>query len=313
MNSRKVLILGVTASGKSGLAYNLAKNADAEIVSVDSMKIYRRMDIGTAKASAQLRQKIKYHLIDVVEPSESFSVATYLKMMDEAVADIQGRGKSVIAVGGTALYIKAMIFGLFEGPGNDPAIRAKLQQQAEHQGWQAMHEKLSQIDPEAAERIHLNDAKRVIRALEVYELTGKPISSFQNQWGQKPIDHGWTIIGIRRPKETESQRINVRVQKMVTDGLLDEAEALAAEEKPLSEQAQCAIGYAEMFEHLAGKMTFDEAVERIKINTRKFAKAQRTWFKTFANVHWLNVAEGDSPQDVLVAAETWLVADNWLA
>jgi tRNA dimethylallyltransferase len=298
-----VLVLGVTASGKARLGFELARMLDGEIVSVDSMKVYRRMDIGTAKPSKQAQQQVRYHLIDVVEPSESFSVGVFLDKALAAIGDIRGRGKTVVAVGGTALYIKALLYGLFEGPGGDERIRAELQAQAAQEGLARLHDALRQIDPEAAERIYANDAKRIIRALEVYRLTGRPISSFQKQFDAERPMHDWTIIGLRREKTVESQRINARVKKMIELGLVDEVKSLLAEDKPLGQQARCAIGYAEIIGHLKGRMSLDEAVEQIKVNTRRLAKGQRTWFKTFRQVNWLDVEPEEPPEHVIDRAK----------
>lgn len=298
-STSKILILGVTASGKSALAFALSKAIGAEIISVDSMKVYRRMDIGTAKPPFEKQELIPYHLIDVAEPSEAFSVDKFLDLTEKAVSDIQSRGKPVVAVGGTAMYIKALLFGLFEGPGSDEAIRSRLQKSANEAGLAPLHQKLATVDPEAAERIHPNDAKRIIRALEVYEITGKPISYFQKQWEAEHPSGDWLVIGLRREKELENQRMNARVKRMIETGLVDEVKGLLAEEKPLSKQAAAAIGYAEMIAHLNGEMDLDETVEKIKINTRRFAKSQRTWFKTFRNVHWIDIAEEDTVETVL--------------
>ncbi len=300
-NDKMILILGVTASGKSAVAFELARAIDAEIVSIDSMKIYRRMDIGTAKPPVEKRQQIPYHLIDIVEPSESFSVAAYLQAAQHAISDIQARGKPVVAVGGTALYIKALLYGLFEGPGSDPEIRKQLKAEAQQpSGLNTLHAKLSQVDPQAAERIHPNDEKRIIRALEVFELTGRPISSFQTQWeGEGQLLYPWTIIGLRREKDIENHRMNMRVKRMIEQGLVEEVRSLLAEEKPLSDQARCAIGYAEIIDHLAGEMPLGEAIELIKRNTRKFAKSQRTWFKTFGGVQWMDIGEDNTAVTVL--------------
>jgi len=303
-----ILILGVTASGKGKLACGLAQKINAEIISVDSMKVYRRMDIGTAKPSPQSRQKLKYHLIDVVEPSESFSVGRFLELAKDAIKNIKQRNKSIIAVGGTALYIKALLYGLFEGPGADENIRKQLKQRAKNEGLTTLYDELIAIDPQAADRISPNDARRIIRALEVHQLTGKPISSFQQQWNDSincPTDK-WTIIGLRRKKDVESKRINARVKKMINTGLVDEVKTLLAEERPLSKQAAAAIGYAEIIEHLKGKTTLQDAVELIKINTRRFAKSQRTWFKTFQNVDWLDIAENQTTDQILARTEKLL-------
>jgi tRNA dimethylallyltransferase len=299
MSPKMILILGVTASGKGRAAFELARVLDGEIVSVDSMKVYRRMDIGTAKPPAEVRREVRYHLIDVVEPSESFSVGLFLERALPAIEDIGHRGKTVIAVGGTALYIKALLYGLFEGPGSDAKIRAALRERAEAEGLVALHAELVRLDPEAAGRINANDAKRIIRALEVHQLTGTPISSFQKQFQAEQPKHDWTIIGLRREKSVESRRINARVRKMIEMGLVDEVASLLAEEKPLSPQARCAIGYAEIIEHLAGQMELDETIERIKINTRRLAKGQRTWFKTIRHVQWLDIEPEESDKNVL--------------
>ena len=302
---KKILIMGVTASGKSALAFELAKTLNAEIISVDSMKVYKRMDVGTAKAPLEKRQVIPYHLVDVVEPSEAFSVDQFLALTEQAVTEIHGRGKPVVAVGGTAMYIKALLHGLFDGPGSDETIRQNLKNKASEVGLGQMHVRLTQVDPVAAERIHPNDEKRIIRALEVFELTGKPISSFQTQWDAAPASD-WFVIGLRREKQIENSRMNARVKRMIDDGLKAEVESLLAEDKPLSKQAAAAIGYAEMITHLNGDMEFEETVEKIKINTRRFAKSQRTWFKTFPNVHWIDITESDTVETVLQQTLKWV-------
>jgi tRNA dimethylallyltransferase len=314
-----ILVLGVTASGKGRLAFELARRLGGELVSVDSMKVYRRMNIGTAKPSLEARRQIPHHLIDVIEPSEPFSVGRFLEMASAAIQDIQSRGRTVIAVGGTALYIKALLYGLFEGPGSDETIRAELRARIEAEGLAALHAELARVDPGAAERIHVPDAKRLIRALEVYRLMGWPISSFQKQFDATEPRGDWTIIGLRRDKEIESRRINARVKGMIDEGLVDEVKSLLSEDEPLSQQARCAIGYAEIIDYLVsstedygdpaklqrsreGRLSLDDAIEQIKINSRKLAKAQRTWFKRFTNVHWLDLTAEDTLETVLPRA-----------
>jgi tRNA dimethylallyltransferase len=302
MEADMILILGLTASGKGKLAFNLAKSIDAEIISVDSMKVYRRMDIGTAKPSGDAQRQVKYHLIDVVEPSDFFSVAAFLEMTESAIEQIKAKNKPVIAVGGTAMYLKALLFGLFEGPGTDKQIRNRLKQRIKEEGPSQLHQQLAKLDPVAAERINPNDARRIIRALEVYELTGRPISSFQTQFTTDRPRHNWKIIGLGREKSDTARRINMRAKTMIESGLVDEVKSLLAEEKPLSPQARCAIGYAEVIEYLGGKYSLDKALELMKKNTRKFAKAQRTWFKTFRNVNWLDVNPDESSERILERA-----------
>jgi len=310
MSVDRLLILGVTCSGKGRLAFDLAKDLGAEIISIDSMKVYRRMDIGTAKPPKEAQAQIKYHLVDIIEPSDSFSVRSFLDNALEAIRQIRSRNKPVVAVGGTALYIKALLYGLFEGPGTDKQIRAELRARAETGGLEQLYRQLTQVDPEAAARIHQNDARRIIRALEVYELTGKPISSFQQQWNAQQTNderrgtkYDWTIIGLRRDKAEESKRINTRVKKMIAVGLVDEVKSLLSEEKPLSPQARCAIGYAEIIDYLSGKTNLEDAIELIKKNTRRLAKSQRTWFKTFRNVTWLDIEHEEPNESILDRAK----------
>lgn len=298
---KKILILGVTASGKGSLGFELAKALNGEIISVDSMKVYRRMDIGTAKPPLEKRRQIPCHLIDVVEPSESFGVDRFLELTAAAAAQIQSAGKQVVAVGGTAMYIKALLHGLFEGPASDAALRQRLIDDIARTGLPALHNRLAAIDPQAAARIHPNDQRRIVRALEVFELTGRPISALQQQWDSDAAAD-WCVLGLRRPKDIESARINLRVKRMAERGLRDEVERLLAEPAPLSKQARAAIGYAEVIAHLEGQGSWDEAVEQIKVNTRKLAKAQRTWFKTFRTVRWLDIAETDTLDTVTRAA-----------
>jgi tRNA dimethylallyltransferase len=262
------------------------------------MKVYRRMNIGTAKPPKENRDRIPYHLIDVVEPCDSFSVARFLELANSAVNDLKKRNKPIVAVGGTALYIKSLLFGLFEGPGTNEQIREELKAQAQTEGLDKLYDRLQKIDPAAAAKISANDPRRIIRALEVHKLTGKPISSFQQQWDAN-ASQDWTIIGLRREKQEESKRINARVKKMIDSGLVDEVRQLLAEPKPLSKQARSAIGYAEIINHLTGETSLDETIELIKKNTRKLAKAQRTWFKTFKNVRWLDLAPDETVDSVL--------------
>ena len=295
---RIFFILGCTAVGKSAVGIEVARRIGAEIVSVDSMMVYRRMDIGTAKPSREIRAEIPHHCIDIVEPSESFSVARYLTFADEAIDKISSAGKPVLLVGGSALYIKAVSEGLFEGPGADPEVRQVLKARAAAEGLSALHAELARVDPDAARRISPRDEKRIIRALEVYELTGEPISRLQQQWDSQRLRYDCVFIGLRRPKEVINRRINARVKEMIRKGLRDEVASLLAEPKGLSDQASQALGYAEMIEHLKGKYTLEQAVEWIKINTRQFAKRQRTWFRHFRNVQWIDIQEDDTIEKV---------------
>ncbi len=298
MDPNLTFIVGCTASGKAGLGRELAKQIGGEIIIIDSMKVYRRMDIGTAKPSLQARQEIPHHLIDAVEPSEEFSVARYVELADRAIEDIAKRDKSILVVGGTPLYIKGLTEGLFEGPGADDELRTKLHDEAEREGTHALFERLQRVDPRATQRIHPNDLRRIVRALEVFELTGRPISELQTQWNAPTLKYNCTFIGLRREREDQSHRCNDRVRRMLEEGLVDEVRQLLAEPKPLSETARKALGYAEIIDHLAGRMTLAEAAEMIKINTRRLVKAQRTWFKRFREIEWIDLDTDDTAAEV---------------
>ncbi len=294
-----ILILGVTGTGKGQLAFRLADDIGAEIISIDSMKVYRRMDIGTAKPPKEAQQRVQYHLIDVVEPSDPYSVGLFLDGACSAIERVRSRGKPIVAVGGTALYIKALLYGLFDGPGSDEQIRTELRLRAQREGLEKLYRELEKVDSLAAENIHPNDAKRIIRALEVYKITGKTISSLQQQWKDCDTTHNWKIIGLRRERADVSGRINRRVRKMIDTGLVDEVKGLLAEDRSLSKQARCAIGYAEIIDYLNGRTSLEDAIELIKKNTRRLAKSQRTWFKTFKNVRWLDVRPDEPVEEIL--------------
>lgn len=293
-----IVILGCTASGKGALGRELARRLGGQIVSVDSMKVYRRMDIGTAKPSAELRREVPHWCVDVVEPWEEYSVARFVEDADRAIETIGEAGGRPLAVGGTSLYLKGLLEGLFEGPSADPDLRRELKADIARRGAPALHGDLATVDPVAAERIHPNDAKRIIRALEVYRTTGTPISELQRQWNAAGRRYNATLIGLRWQRDQQSRRINARVHRMVEAGLVEEVRALLDDPRGLSKQAAQAVGYAEMIDHLADRCSLDEAVERIKINTRRLAKKQRTWHRRFAGVTWLDLAEGDSAESV---------------
>jgi len=282
-------IVGCTGCGKGALGWELARRLGAEIISVDSMKVYRGMDVGTAKPSAESRRAVSYHLIDVVDPWQEFSVADFVRLAEQAAREIAARHHAILAVGGTGLYIKALSEGLFEGPSADLVVRARLEDRARRDGTEALHTELARVDPEAAQRIHRNDLRRLVRALEVHELSGQPITALQTQWDRQRTRHMCTFIGIRRRLEDQNHRTNLRVKRQIENGWVDEVRVLLAGGRPLSTSARQALGYPELMAHVAGKVSLDEAVEKIKIATRQFAKAQRTWFKRFGDVHWFDL------------------------
>jgi tRNA dimethylallyltransferase len=287
-------ILGCTAGGKGALGRELAERVGAQIISVDSMKVYRRMDIGTAKPSLEHRRSVRHHCIDVVEPSESFSVAQFVEHADRSIERIAADGDVALAVGGTSLYIKALAEGLFDAPSADEALRSKLRARATKDGLPALHAELAQVDPDAAGRIHPNDERRIIRALEVFHVTGRPISELQTQWESGPQRYDCVFIGLRRSREDQNRRVNARARRMVDAGLREEVASLLAEPEELSKQARAAVGYAEMIDHLQGVCTLERALERIKINTRHLAKKQRTWHRRWRDVTWFDVADDET-------------------
>ena len=278
-----LVLIGPTASGKSALAMALAQQIGAEILSVDSMQIYRGMDIGTAKPTREEQTRVKHHLIDIAEPNQTFAVSKFVELADVVIANAQARACPLIATGGTPMYYKALFEGLFEGPGANAAVRESLAANTNEQ----LHARLSQVDSEAAARIHLNDRKRLIRALEVFELTGKPISSMQNEWQGGMQRHPAIWFGLDWEKEALNRRINARVKQMIADGWLDETRALLDRYGELSKTASEATGYHELIEHIRGRMSLEDAIEQIKIATRQLARRQMKWFRRFPNVTWL--------------------------
>jgi tRNA dimethylallyltransferase len=287
-NQPLLVILGPTASGKTDLALSIARRTGAEILSVDSMQVYRGMDVGTAKPSPGERAEVRHHLIDVVEPNEPFTVARFVEQADGVIADARSRGVPLIATGGTPLYYKALFEGLFEGPGADEAVRARLGAVPNEQ----LARRLREVDPDAAARIHVNDHKRLVRALEVHELTGKPISSYQTHWTSPQPRHEAVWVGLDWEREALNRRINARVKGMLAAGWLEETRRLLEVYGSLSHTAAEATGYRELIEHLQGKLPVDEATEQIKIATRQLARRQMKWFRRFPGVHWM---AGDHP------------------
>jgi len=289
-----LVVLGPTASGKSAVALQVAQRMGGEILSVDSMQVYRGMDVGTAKPSRDEQARVRHHLIDVVEPTEDFTVARFVDRASAVIDDARRRNVPLVATGGTPLYYKSLFEGLFEGPSADASIRSQLNEQPLEQ----LHARLAQVDPSAAARIHANDRKRLVRALEVFELTGRPISSLQTEWlaeaGHR-YDAKW--FGLMWDKEELNGRINARVRQMLEAGWLGETRALLDRFGSLSKTAAEATGYAELIDHLRGESSLDDAVEQIKIATRQLARRQMKWFRRFTDVQWL---PGNQPVDALV-------------
>ena len=280
-------LTGSTGVGKSKVALMLARCLDAEIISMDSMAVYREMDIGTAKLAPEDRAGIPHHLIDIVDPSDNYSLAQYVNEAADKIADIHLRNKNVLFVGGTPLYLKAMLRGIFEGPPADQEFRRELQQKMQGQPPEVLHGLLKKVDPESAKKLHPNDIKRVVRALEVYEKTKKPISEFQKQFDVGNPPARCNVYVMQMPRDLLYTRINKRIDRMIYDGLLDEVKMLANRNFPIGTSARQALGYKELFDYLEGKSTYPQAVEFIKQNTRNFAKRQETWFRSLCECRFI--------------------------
>jgi tRNA dimethylallyltransferase len=287
-----LVIAGPTASGKSAVALEVARRAGAEILSVDSMQVYRGMDIGTAKPTPAEQAQVRHHLIDVVNPDEPFTVARFVELADRVIADAARRSVPLVVTGGTPLYYKALFEGLFEGPSADSAVRDRLRALPNDE----LMRQLTAVDPLASTRIHVNDSRRLVRALEVHELTGKPISSLQVEWSAGSMRHAAQWVGLSWDREALNRRINARVKSMLAGGWLDETRLLLEKFHALSPTAAEATGYHELIQHLHGALTLDEATEQIKIATRQLARRQIKWFRRWQQIHWF---PGDQPPEAI--------------
>lgn len=292
-----ILIVGPTAGGKSGLALALAQQlpGGGEIISADSMQVYRGMDIGTAKPSHAERALVPHHLIDVVEPDQPYSVDDWLKATEQLIIEIRERHHWPIIVGGTNLYVKAFLEGLFDGPAPDEGLRDQLATWSLDQ----LHAEVMRVDAPSAERIHRNDRKRLTRAIEVHRATGQPLSHWQSQWNSSEPRRDVLLIGLEWPVEAINRRINARVRAMIEAGLVEEVRALHASGR-LGMQAREALGYKQLIAALDGRGTIEEGIEQIKIETRRFARKQRTWLKSFRarpDSHWI-ACDGIDAQDI---------------
>ena len=284
-----IVVAGPTASGKTGLSIEIAKAVNGEIISADSMQIYKYMDIGTAKATKEEKAQCPHHLLDIIEPDCEFSVADYTKLAHECIADIISQNKIPVMCGGTGLYIDSVVndvdFGELD---TDYGLRDELHKLAEKEGGEKLIEILREFDPVSAKRLHPNNLKRVIRAIEFYKTSGVPISEHQEMTKQKESRYNAVMFMINHDREVLYDRINQRVDIMVNDGLLDEVRSLMNTGYSPQLNSMQGIGYKEIISHLNGEITFDEAVEQIKQNSRRYAKRQLTWFRRNGNINLLS-------------------------
>lgn len=287
------LLVGPTAAGKTALALELAERAGAEVLSLDSMLVYRGMDVGTAKPTREERARVRHHLVDLVEPSERFDVQRYLVAARAALDDVLRRGRRALFAGGTGFYLAAILRGLFEGPPVDPELRAALEERATAEGGAALHAELARRDPPSARRLHPNDARRLVRALEVLEQTGRPLSDWQREWRERPSrrEARARIAGLALDPEELDARIARRTEAMLDAGWREEALAVRAG-GGFGPSARQALGYAEVLAWADGDLSREEAAERIAARTRRFARRQATWYRKVA-IEWIPAGAPD--------------------
>jgi tRNA dimethylallyltransferase len=287
-----IIIVGPTASGKTSLSIELAKKINGSIVSADSMQIYRYMDIGTAKPDEIEKSGIRHYMIDEVNPDENYSVARYREKALEYISRICSEGKRPIIVGGTGLYVNSLLYNIsFSETICDEELREKLKEEAVRMGNKYLHDKLEEIDPEAAARIHENDIKRVIRAIEVHTHTNKTISEHARESRLEPPPYNYIVFGLNWDREKLYDRIEQRVDKMLQSGLVDEVKKLVEIGYGKDTTAMQGIGYKEILDYLRGTQSLEETVYILKRDTRHYAKRQMTWFRRIEGIHWLDVRE----------------------
>lgn len=289
----------VAKVGKTATGLALAQRIDAEILSLDSMAIYRGMDIGTAKPSAAEQTQVPHHLIDIVDPWEEYSTAEYLHAAEATCRELAARGKVPLFVGGTGLYLRAILRGVFEGPSADWEFRHRLMREAAAPGADSLHERLRQVDPESAARLHPNDERRLVRALEIHHLTGRPASALQQQTPRPLDERPAHVYWLEPPRAWLHDRINQRVDVMLEQGLIEEVERLLSVDPPLGRTARQGLGYKEVIDFLEGRIpSCEELADTIKTRTRQFAKRQHTWFRNLEECRAIAITGEESPEDI---------------
>ncbi len=293
-----VVLLGPTAVGKSRIGLYLAQALGTEILTADSRQVYRGMDIGTEKPDSADRQAVSHRLIDMVAPDEHFNVGIYRRLALKEITRVQKSGHLPLVVGGTGLYIRALIRGLWDGPPADWKVRGDLMEEARLQGSLHLHTRLARVDPELAKRLHPHDTIKIIRGLEVYHITGKPLSGIHRSHGFQERSFSPLLIGLHRERQVLYQRIHDRIDSEISRGLVEETEQLLQQGYGRHLSSMKGLGYRQISGYLAGEYDFDEAIQRLKRDTRHFAKRQMTWFRKEAGIEWLTVEESHSPQKI---------------
>lgn len=292
-NNTVIVIVGPTASGKTSLSVEIAKKLGGEIISADSMQIYKGMDIATAKPTDEEKCGVEHHLMDFLDPEDEFSVAKYKELAVSKIEELLNKGKIPIIVGGTGLYVDTVINNTVFFNYDDSEIRERLEKECDENGVEALFHKLKEVDPDTAEKLHLNDKKRIIRALEVYYLTGKTITEQNNESHKEKSKFNFIQIGLNaKNRDYLYDRINKRVDLMLESGLLDEAKMFYSSD--YSSTAKQAIGYKELLPYLKGFVTLDDAVEKLKQETRRYAKRQLTWFRKNNDINWIFIDENNN-------------------
>lgn len=301
MKPRILVIAGPTASGKSDLAIELAEELDGEIVCADSLTIYRGLDIGSAKPAPEQRRRVPHHLLDIREPTQPFTAADFRCEAGQVIDDILQRGKHPLVVGGTGLYLRVLLHGLTDAPGEDPALRQQLTHRASQHGAEALLEELRKVDPETAARCHPNNLVRILRALEVWHTTGSPLSSFHERHGFSDDPYDTLFICLELDRAELYRRIDRRVETMLASGLVAEVRGLLQAGLPADVKALQSIGYKEVLAHLRGELTLEAMTELIKRNTRHLAKRQLTWFRREPDVQWVAYPQNSATIAAFVA------------
>jgi tRNA dimethylallyltransferase len=291
-------LTGPTASGKTAIGLELAQRLNAEIISLDSMAVYRGMDIGTAKPTPAEQTAVPHHLLDMVDPTYDFSLAEYVELTHKTVREIRSRGRDVLIVGGTPLYLKSLLRGLYQGPPPDWEFRRAIEQEVQQVGLEALRQRLEMVDPLSARKLHPNDLRRMIRALEVYKVTGQPISHQQTQFDEALSPEKCKVFTLAWPREELHRRIDERVDAMFAAGLVDEVRGLVAKFGQLGRTASQAVGYREVLQHLDGEFDLPTTIERVKFATHQFARRQETWFRGLQECRSLPQQPGRPPSDV---------------
>ncbi len=300
MNKPLIVLTGPTAVGKTKLSIRIAKEVNGEIISADSMQVYRHMDIGSAKIRKEEMEGVKHYLVDILEPDEEFNVVIFQKLCLEAISEIYNKGKIPILVGGTGFYIQAVLYGIaFEEESEESSVRNRYEQLVREnpQGASLLHKKLAEVDPLSADCIHENNVKRVIRALEFYERNSQPISKHNLEQRKKESPYQFAYFVLNQDRQELYRKIELRVDEMIREGLVSEVEALKNKGFHKNMVSMQGIGYKEILQYLDGELSYDEAISKMKLNTRHFAKRQLTWFRREKDVIWLNKEEYQNNED----------------